>query len=146
MGGEGRAGALGVPGRRALGRATAGAGAPRCPGCCAWRGCCGVRGRVGSGAAWGRGRLTFYYVLPGEAPLRLRSEKQATARVMSREVLGKMFMMQMLGKKKWVSTAACGLAAPRDETVRWGCTHTGREQARAAPRGWGAVSMEASAS
>lgn len=135
MGGEGRAGALGVPRRRALGRATAGAGAPRFPGCCTWRGCCGVRGR-----------LTFYYVLPGEAPLRLRSEKQATVRVMSRVVLGKMFMMQMLGKKKWVSTAACGLAAPRDETVRWGCTHTGREQARAAPRGWGAVSMEASAS
>lgn len=144
MGGEGCAGALGVP------RVSPGvgpwAGPPLGQGRRASLAAAPGEDAVGSGAAWGRGRLTFYYVLPGEAPLRLRSEKQATARVMSREVLGKMFMMQMLGKKKWVSIAACGLTAPRDETVRRGCTHTGREQARAAPWGWGAVSMEASAS
>lgn len=32
---------------------------------------------MGSGAVWGqRASLTFYYVLPGKAPLGLRSEKQ----------------------------------------------------------------------
>lgn len=89
------------------------------------------------GAAWSRSPLTFYYVLPGKAPLGLRSEKQATARVMSQAVLGKMFMMQIPGKEKWVGIAACGLTAPRDRTGR-------REQAQATPRGGRAVGVEAS--
>lgn len=51
--------------------------------------CHGFRGLCGA-----RAPLTFYYVLPGKAPLRLGSEKQATARVILRAVWGKMFMTQ----------------------------------------------------
>lgn len=43
--------------------------------------------------------LTFYDVLPGKAPLSLRSEKQVTACVVLQAVSGKMFMMHPLGKQ-----------------------------------------------
>lgn len=98
----------------------------------------------GSGAAWSRSPLTFYYVLPGKAPLRLCSEKQATARVMSQAVLGKMFMMQMLGKKNG-SALPRGVFLHRGIRPRGGGALTQAVSARLHPGGWGPVGMEASA-
>lgn len=62
---------------------------------------------------WGHPRacpvLTFYYVLPGKAPLRLGSEKQATVCAMFQAVFGENVYDAMLGEKSRSVRATCSL-------------------------------------
>lgn len=53
--------------------------------------------------------LTFYYVLPGKAPLRLGSEKQVTVRAMFQAFFGGNVYDAMLGEKSRSVRATCSL-------------------------------------